>query len=99
MVKKACNNNSSTPHTRILCSTELPQIDTEEEKDDASDDENNEVFEKSDKELEDDSDKEDNTGEDSNIVEDWDIVFCELDRIDEEEYVELLYIIDMLHIK
>lgn len=93
MDEKTYNNRSIT-QIRILSSTELPRIDTEEQNVDAGVDEDNEVIQLSDMELEGDSDREDDTAEDSIIVEDWDTVFHELDRIDEEEYIESLYVID-----
>ncbi|CAI5736970.1 unnamed protein product [Peronospora farinosa] len=81
MDEKAYNTASST-RPRIISPTELPRIDTEEQKVVESHDEDNEVGIVNMEGIESDCDDEedDNIIEQDTILDDWTIVLDELDR-------------------
>ncbi|RMX63573.1 hypothetical protein KXD40_007432 [Peronospora effusa] len=81
-------NTASTTRPIIILPTELPRIDTEEQKTVESHDGDNEVGIVDMEGIESDCDDEvndDNTEQDT-IHDDWTTAFDELDRIDEQGY-------------
>lgn len=82
-------NRDSTTRSRLISSAELPRIDTREHEESEESDSDFEVVY-----ADNVDDEEADDTEETNVAEQWDSVFNELERIDEEEYVESLHFLD-----